>query len=113
MTCVTHPYLCKINPKNAVSFYFSGQTPACALHADRQDLSQSLPLKVSIRGQGKDGWTKPTHTGDRFEICPQVSIWTARFDAVFGQSLPSKVLIGGLRLPKNVTAFFGIKTVYI
>jgi len=31
-------------PKNAFGFYFSGQT---------QDLSQSLPLKVSIRGQGK------------------------------------------------------------
>jgi len=32
------------NPKNAFGFYFSGQT---------QDLSQR---------QGKDGWTKLTHT---------------------------------------------------
>jgi len=38
-----------INPKNASDFYFSGQT---------QDLSQSLPLKAFIRGQGKDGWIK-------------------------------------------------------
>jgi len=32
------------NPKNASGFYFSGQA---------QDLNQR---------QGKDGWTKPTHT---------------------------------------------------
>jgi len=38
-----------INQKNAFGLYFSGQP---------QDLSQSLPLKVSIRGQGKTGWTK-------------------------------------------------------
>jgi len=37
-------FRCNINPKNAVGFYFSGQT---------QDLSQR---------QGKAGWTKPTHT---------------------------------------------------
>jgi hypothetical protein len=28
---------------------------------------------------------------------------------VFGQSLPLKVLIGGLRLPKNANAFFGYR----
>ena len=36
-----------------------------------------------------------------------VSIWTASFDAVFGQSLPLKVFIRGLRLSKNAIAFFG------
>jgi len=29
---------------------------------------------------------------------------------VFGQSLPLKVSISGLRLPKNATAFFGLTT---
>src|SRR3990172_4358477 len=31
-------------------------------------------------------------------------------DAAFGQSLPLKVFIRGLRLPKNATAFFGLTT---
>jgi len=42
-----------MRPKNAFCFYFSGQL---------QDFAQSLPLKVSIRGQEKAGWTKPMHT---------------------------------------------------
>ncbi|MBI5327529.1 MAG: hypothetical protein HZB80_04440, partial [Deltaproteobacteria bacterium] len=49
-----------LKQKNAFDFYFSGQT---------QDLSQSLPLKVSIRGQALDKLSPLPLTKRSFVFC--------------------------------------------